>query len=175
MDTYEIIITRRAVRQFTADPLPEAVLSRILQAGRWAGSSRNTQPWHFVVVQQRETLEKLAECGKYAGHLRGAAVAIVIATDKAAHRADFDAGRAAQNMMVAAWAEKVGSCIAALHDEACARQLLNIPAEWQVEIAISFGYPDPEAAPTIEGRSLDEVLAGLGRQPLEALTHWEQW
>ncbi len=174
MDTYKTIITRRAVRHFVDLPLPEDVLARILQAGRWAGSSKNTQPWDFIVVQARETLDKLANCGRYAGHLRGAAVAIVIVTEPG-QRAAFDAGRAVQNMMLAAWADDVGSCVAALHDEACARTILDVPQERDVQIAISFGYPDPDAASTIEGRPREDVLASLGRRPLQEIVHWERW
>jgi nitroreductase len=174
VDTYQTIITRRAVRHFIDRPLPENVLTRILQAGRWAGSSKNTQPWDFVVVQVRETLDKLANCGRYASHLRGAAAAIVIVTE-AGHRATFDAGRAVQNMMLAAWADGVASCLAALHDEACARAILGVPQERDVQIAISFGYPDPAAAATIEGRPREEVLASLGRRPLQEIVHWEGW
>jgi nitroreductase len=174
VDTYQTIITRRAVRHFIDRPLPEDVLTRILQAARWAGSSKNIQPWDFVVVQARETLGKLANCGRYASHLREAAAAIVIVTE-ASHRAAFDAGRAAQNMMLVAWADGVGSCIAALHDEACARAILDVPQERDVQIAISFGYPDPDAAPTIEGRPREEVLASLGRRSLHEIVHWEGW
>lgn len=176
MDTYDTIITRRAVRHFTDQPLPEEVLTRILQAGRWAGSSKNTQPWRFIVVRKRETLEHLATCGRYASHLRGAALAIVIVTEVAtAARGAFDTGRAVQNMVLAAWAEGVGSCVAGLHDEACARAALDVPEAWQIQIALSFGYPDPGAPSTIEGRPREAILPSLGRRPLEEIVHWEKW
>jgi nitroreductase len=174
VDAYQTIITRRAVRHFIDRPLSEDMLTRILQAGRWTGSSKNTQPWDFVVVQARETLDKLARCGRYASHLRGAAAAIVIVTEPG-QRATFDAGRAAQNMMLAAWADGVGSCIAALHDEVCAQAILGVPEDRDIQIAISFGYPDPDAAPTIEGRPREEVLASLGRRSLQEIVHWERW
>jgi nitroreductase len=90
-------------------------------------------------------------------------------------RAAFDAGRAIQNMMLAAWADGVGSCIAALHDKDRARDILDVPAELGVEYAISFGYPDPDAPATIEGRPREEVLAQLGRRPLEQILHQEKW
>ena len=59
MDVYECIRTRRTVREFKPDPVPEAIVQKILQAGRWAPSSSNTQPWHFVVVRARETIAAL--------------------------------------------------------------------------------------------------------------------
>ena len=174
VDIYETILTRRAVRHFTDRPLPDEVLRRILEAGRWAGSAKNTQPWHFVVVRSRDTLDRLAECGRYAGHLRGAAVAVVIVTEPGRWAA-LDTGRAAQNMMLTAWAEGIGSCIAALHNEACARAVLGVPEDKQIQLAISFGYPDPNAPATIEGLPLEKVLASLGRRPLEEVVHWEGW
>lgn len=174
MEAYKTITTLRAVRHFTGQPLPEETLTRILQAGRWTGSAKNVQPWHFIVVRKREILDRLAGCGRYSSHLRGAAAAVVIVTE-AQSWAAFDAGRAAQNMMLAAWAEGVGSCIATLHDAACARAVLGLPPERQVQAAISFGYPDPAAAPTIEGQPREKILASLGRRSLADLVYWEQW
>jgi nitroreductase len=174
VDTYEAIMTRRAVRHFLSRPVPNDVLIRILQAGRWAGSSKNTQPWHFLVVRGREALDQLSRCGMYASHLRGAALAVVVVT-KPGLRAAFDAGRAIQNMILAAWSDGVGSCPAALHDDTCARALLGVPEGWDIQMALSFGYPDPDAPATIEGRPREAVLAGVGRRPLEEIVHWETW
>lgn len=174
MDTYQTITTLRAVRHFTSQPLPEETLTRILQAGRWTGSAKNVQPWHFIVVRKWESLERLVSCGRYASHLRGAAAAVVIVIEAHSWVA-FDAGRAAQNMMLAAWAEGVGSCIATLHDAACAQAVLGLPPEQQVQAAISFGYPDAEASLTIEGQPREKILASLGRRSLADLVYWERW
>lgn len=174
MDAYKTLTSLRAVRHFTDQVLSEETLTRILQAGRWTGSAKNVQPWHFIVVRQRETLESLAGCGRFASHLRGAAAAVVIVTE--AHSwAGFDAGRAAQNMMLAAWTEGVGSCIATLHDAACTQSILGLPPERQVQAAISFGYPDLTASATIEGQPREKVLANVGRRSLADLVYWEQW
>ncbi len=174
MEAYQTILTLRAVRHFTDRPLATETLTRILEAGRWAGSAKNVQPWHFIVVRNRETLDRLAGCGRYAGHLRGAAAVIIIVTE-AQGWAAFDAGRAAQNMMLAAWAEGVGSCLASLHDAACARAVLGLPPDRQAQTAISLGYPDPTAAATIEGQPREKILASLGRRPLADLVYWEGW
>jgi nitroreductase len=174
MDAFEVIMTHRAVRHFLTRPVPHHIIMRILQAGRWAGSSKNTQPWHFIVVRSPETLDQLSRCGHYASHLRGASIAVVVVTEPGL-RSAFDAGRAIQNMMLAAWADEVGSCIAALHEEERARNILGVPEDLAVEYAISFGYPDPGAPATIEGRPREEVLAQLGRRPLEKIVHWEKW
>ena len=173
-DAYHLLLNCRAVRHFTANPLPDDDLRRILQAGRWAGSAKNVQPWQFIAVRNREMLNNLAECGRYASHLQGAAAAVVIVT-AANTWADFDAGRAAQNMMLAACALGIGSCIASLHDMEQAKAFLNIPAELQAHTAISFGYPLENAPQTIEGHPREQILASIGRKPLEDLVHWETW
>lgn len=173
MDAYQLLISLRAVRHFTAQPVPDAVITRILQAARWTGSAKNTQPWHFVVVTNPETLKTLATFGRYASHLAGAALGIVVVTPPG--YALFDAGRVTQNMMLAAWADGVGSCIASLGEEALARVLLEIPDGFSAHTAISFGYPLPDAPDTIEGLPKAQVLANMGRRPLSELVHWEHW
>ncbi len=173
MDAYDLILSLRAIRHFTDDPLPEQVIERILQAGRWTGSGKNTQPWQFVVVRDRQMLQTLATCGAYASHLAGAAMAVIVATPPG--HAQFDAGRVTQNMMLAAWTDGVGSCIASFGEETKVRSLLNIPAGFQAYTAISFGYPQTNAPKTIEGRPRKEVLASIGRRPLNELVHWEKW
>lgn len=174
MDPYQTILRLRSIRQFLDRPLPEESLSRILEAGRWCGSAKNSQPWRFVVVRDRDTLIQLSACGRYASHLKGAAANVVIVTQPG-RSGIFDAGRAAQNMMLAAWAEGIGSCIATFHDESCARAILGIPAGWEIQTSISFGYPDRSAPPTIEGQPRERILAMLGRKPLDELVRWEKW
>ncbi len=173
MEAYQAIKTLRGVRHFLDKPVPEEVLNRILEAGRWTGSAKNVQPWQFIVIRNRETLTQLAGCGQFASHLSGAAVGIVVVTEPG-WIGTFDAGRAVQDMMLAAWAEGVGSCIASMHDANCARNLLGVPSDRQV-VAISFGYPQPDAPQTIEGRPRDQVLANVGRRPMSELVHWEKW
>lgn len=173
METYRAIMTMRSVRHFLVKPVPDPVLHRILEAGRWTGSAKNVQPWQFIVVRNRETLNKLAAFGKFAGHLKGAAAAIVLASHTG-WSGTFDVGRAAQNMMLAAWDEGIGSCIASIHDSDRARLLLRVPPEWQM-IAISFGYPQSDAPQTIQGKPREQVLASVGRRPLDELVHEEVW
>jgi len=173
-DAYEILLTCRSIRHFSDTLLAHEAVHRLLEAGRWTGSAKNVQPWHFVVVQDKKILQRLAGCGQYASHLKGAAVAVVIVTPPGTWTA-FDAGRAAQNMMLAAWTDGIGSCLASLHDDVCAREVLGIPGDLQAQIAISFGYPAENAPQTIEGRPREEILASVGRQALEQITHWEKW
>jgi len=169
MDAYKTIISLRSVRQFDlSKPISDEVLHRILQAGRMSGSSKNTQPWWFIVVRERETLNALARCGDFAQHLAGATLAIAIVFDPQFYRGEFDSGRAAQNMMLAAWADGVGSCIASMHREDDTKAVLNVPKEYRLQHIISFGYPLPvdQSLPAVPRR---------GRKALTEIVKQEKW
>ncbi len=174
MDIYHAIKMLRAVRQYRDEPVDDAIITRILEAGRWAGSAKNTQPWQYILVKRRDILTRLAMCGRYASHLREAAFAIIVVTELSA-RAEFDIGRTIQNMLLAAWADGVGSCIASMSHEAEAKQILGIPDNYKLQQAIAFGYPRRDVSPTIEGKPLQDILASLGRKPLSELVHRETW
>jgi nitroreductase len=175
MDTFEGIRTLRSVRQFAERPISDEVLQRILQAGRWSGSAKNMQPWHMIVVRDRETLTRLAACGTFAGHLRGAMLGIAIVIEPTATRAEFDAGRMAQNMQLAAWADGVGSCIAAMYEEEKAKSILGVPQEMAMNYVISFGYPVEAEPGQVEGKPRLRALAGTGRKKMEEIVHWGKW
>ena len=175
MDTYKTVISLRAVRQFQDRPVPDAALHHILQAGRMSGSSKNTQPWWFIVIRDAATRQALSRCGDYASHLIGAPLAIAIVFDPQYYRGEFDSGRAAQNMMLAAWADGIGSCIASMHREDEAKAVLGVPQEYRLEHVISFGYPALQPDNTIEGKPRDRVLKRVGRKPMEDIVRREKW
>ena len=115
MNVDEAIRMKRAVRHFQDRPLPEQAAQAILNAGRRAQSSKNTQPWNFIAIQEKATLKALSECGAWAGHLAEAAlgVAIVHADPGERFQLMFDIGQTAAYMQLAAWELGIGSCIAA--------------------------------------------------------------
>jgi nitroreductase len=167
----EFLRTLRAVRRFSARPIPEDVLLDILDVARWTGSAKNTQPWELVVVQDHGDLERLSTLGRYAGHLAGARLATVLVMRGPGLA--FDEGRLAQGVMLAAWAHEVGSCIGSIYPEEHerqARELLGVPEDRTVRTAISLGYPaGPEALRL--SSSPDEVRAeGLLAAPRSR--HW---
>lgn len=160
MDTHEAIRTVRSVRDFEPRDVPDEIIARILNAGRLSGSSKNTQPWQFILVKERKLMDELSACGNYAQHLRRANFAIVLVT-KRTKRAEYDAGRCSQNMFLAAWNEGVGSCIASMHREQDAKRVLDIPDDFMIQQVLSFGYPTREYQhpPRKGGRvSLDNIL-----------------
>ncbi len=172
MDAYRLIATKRDLRTYTDRPIDHAALLQILDAGRRSGSSRNRQPWEFMAVTDREILERLARCGRFAGHLATAAAVVVILVEGA--RDLFDAGRCAQSLMLAAWSLGVASCPASLHQEAAARKVLGLPDGPVVATAIALGYPHPRGRGLIERLALG-VLTGRGRKPLGTLVHWDRY
>src|SRR2546426_6486122 len=97
MDVYECIRTRQTVREFKPDPVPDAIVHKILRAGRWAPSSSNTQPWHFVVVRERETIAAIGRIATQGAFIGQAPLAIAIVMENA-RRPQLDAGRALQQM-----------------------------------------------------------------------------
>ena len=176
METWEAIRTKRAIRDYDPRPVPDEIIRRVLDAGRRAGSARNVQPWRFILVRDEARKKALSECGRFAGHLATAAFAVVICTD-AGHRkwAGLDAGRAAQNMMLAAWDQGVGSCVVALHDEARARQLLGVPPTHDIQVAIAFGYPASKGEGRFQRFVRTKVLRVTGRKSLEEVVFEERW
>ncbi len=172
MDTYRCIITKRDLRSFTEETIPDEVLRKILNAGRMSGSSRNRQPWHFVVLRDRDRLQQFAAFGRFAQHVATAAVAIAVVIQEAPQA--FDAGRCAQNMMLAAWNFGIASCPASLHHALEAKRFLGIPEGGMIAIVISLGYPHPRGRRAIERAAL-RILAGRGRRPLASVVAWERY
>src|SRR5438105_7553429 len=104
MDVIEAIPRKRAIRNYAPKPLPQEVVRQIRYAGRRAQSSKNSQPWHFIAIQERETLLALADMGDFTVPLRGAALVVAILTPDPTVRWSvmFDAGQAAAYMQLAA-------------------------------------------------------------------------
>jgi nitroreductase len=172
MEAYRAIVSKRDTRLFTPRAIDDEVLERILRAARMAGSARNAQPIRLVVLKDPARKEELAACGNATDHVRQCAVAIAVVllpeggvpgTPFAIFRGPFDAGRAAQNVMVAAWAEGIASCPASMHKADCAAEALGLPEGAVVANVIALGYP------------ADAPRDRRPRVPLEDYVHWERW
>jgi nitroreductase len=164
MDAYRAVVDKRDQRAFLPRPLSDETLRRILQAARMTGSSKNREPNRVIVVREGDMLARFGAMGRFARWMADAAAAIVIVQTE---RHEFDAGRCAQNMMVAAWSEGVGSCPAHLPEDEVGR-LLGIPGTLHVNRVIGFGYIDP--AHTDAPKSV-----ARRRLPLDELVRWERW
>jgi nitroreductase len=163
----------RAVRQFRADPIPREVIDAILEVVRWSGSASNRQEWELVVIQDKKTLQALAQCEGFAKHLAGATlgIALVMAGESnLVEQETFDEGRLSERIMLAAEAYGVGSCIGWFRGQGRtdAKTLLGIPQERLLRTVISLGYPDEEA------RRARPKNANA-RKPLSETVHFERY
>lgn len=166
VDTYLAIASRRDQRGYESRALPDEQVRRILDAGRLAGSASNRQPWVFVVVETRPHVEALAQAVFVPENLHGAAlvVALVVAGKGPV---SFDAGRAAQNMLLAAWNEGLASCPNGLADRDAAREALELGDEETPVIVLTFGRPERVRDP--KARSAGEWSERANRKPLDEL------
>jgi nitroreductase len=162
VDTYLAVASKRDWRSYADRPVPDDVVTRILDAGRLAGSAVNRQPWTFVVVEDPERKERLAESVYAGGNVRGAAFVVAIATKDGGSA--LDVGRAMQNMMLVAWSDGVASCPNGMPDRAQTAQLLGLEGDLQPVIVLTFGYPRRELDP--ESRSAEEWSRAAKRKPL---------
>jgi len=144
-DTYELILNLRAIRDYRPEPISNEDLAAILEAGRWTGSSKNSQSWSFIALTDGERIKGLAEHGDYAQPIRDSAATIVLVQEPGGNT--FDIGRVAQNMMLAAKAVGVASCPVTLHRYKEAAAFLGIPDGAVARYAISLGYPADDAKP----------------------------
>ena len=163
MDAFKAIVTKRDRREYQSKPVPDEIVQRILQAGRMAGSSSNSQPIRYVVLRDKSVVEALAPAGRGTAPLLRSPLPIAVLLPPGSR--DFDVGRSVQNMMVAAWAEGIISCPVGIQDQAIARQALGQPDEYNVSICVAFGYPEPGSP---RGR-------GQKRLDLDEIVHWDRW
>ncbi len=171
MDAYLAVVSKREVREYAPGPLAPDAERRILEAGRLAGSSKNRQARRFVVVRDEAVRSEVA-AGVYAGdHVRGAALVVAIVVGGKGPTA-FDAGRAAQNMMLAASNEGIGSCPNGVADADLLREVLRHGEDEKVATVLTFGHParprrDPESQPAqawidaADRRPLEEIVKEL--------------
>jgi nitroreductase len=166
METWDAIRARRNVRSYRPDPVPDADLERIAEAGWRAPSASNRQHWDFVLVTDREQLKKLSTVWRGAGHIAGAAAAFALVIpqpdDERMRVIDqYDLGQATYAMMVAAADLGIGTGHSSVGDQEAAREILGVPADRDVAYLIGVGYPaDRPLRPIVKPnrRPFNEVL-----------------
>jgi len=168
MEVFEAARTVLAVRSYQDKPAPPAVVRRIVEAGRLTASSMNGQPWHFIVVENRDTLRQLGALARTGPYIAQATLAIVVAIEKTRF-AVSDASRAIQSMILTAWSEGVGSNWVGFLGFSEVNSLLGIPDALDVLAILPFGYPAQAIGRGKKQRKLLSEVAHLGRfgQPFE--------
>lgn len=158
MEVYEAVRTVLAVREFQDKPVPDSLVKRIVEAARLTASSTNGQPWHFVIVQDRDTLGRLGSMVSSGRYNAQAAFAIVVAIDKSSPFGVSDASRAIQSMVLTAWSENVGSNWTGWVGMSQVATLLGVPDSMDVIAVVPFGYPTQTRTRGVKKRkALSEV------------------
>lgn len=166
METWDAITSRRNVRSFEDRPIPDEDLDRILEAGRRAPSSRNWQPWDFVLVTDRDQLRELSKVWQGAGHVADSAATVALVAAKLddadqRERAQYDLGQATLAMQIAAADLGVGTGHAAVADQAQARRVLGFPDDRYLAYLVDLGYPADRPLKPIkrpDRRAFDQVV-----------------
>ena len=159
-EVFEAARTMLAVREFADRPVPDDVLRRILEAGRQTASARNGQPWHFVLVREREGLRKLGSLVRTGGYTANAAAAVIVAYEKAmAQYGMSDASRAIQSMLLTAWGDGVASNWTGFGGLEGVRKEFGVPDTYDVLAVLPFGYPLRRIAGKKKRKPLNDVAS----------------
>jgi nitroreductase len=162
MDTFLAIASKRDQREYADREIPDDLVRRILDAGRIAGSAQNRQPWRFVVLAEPDLKAQVAETVYTPATVLAARLAVALVVRGSP---GFDSGRAAQNMMLAAWSEGVTSCPNGMPDNRKTSDVLGLGEDEHVLNILAFGYPASPRDP--ESRSPEEWIARARRKPYE--------
>ncbi len=162
MDVYDAVRTMLAVRQYKDKPLPRDLVRRIVEAGRLTGSASNKQPWHFIVVEDKDTLRRISEIATTGPYIAQAPCAIVVAVENTP-LAISDGSRAIQDMMLTAWEGGAGTNWVGFMGYDEIKPLLGIPNEMKILAIIPFGYPAEHRGGAKKNRKPLTEVASLGR------------
>jgi len=163
VDALKCIRTRREIRDYLDKSIPQECIDQILEAGRFAPSSKNSQPWHFIVIREGETLSRISDLTPTGKHIAKAPVAIAIVMEDA-KLPEVDGARAGQNMVLAAWSLGVGSCWVTNFYEDGVKELLGVPQRMKLVTVLPFGYP---TEPKTTRRKV--------RKPIDEIVHYEKF
>lgn len=156
-ETYQRILRLRAIRSFADQPVTDEELEPVLEAARWTGSSKNRQNWSWIVVRDPAQRDRIAAAGDFTDPVRNAPVTVVLVQEAEGY--EFDTGRLAQNIMLAADALGLASVPITLHRDDQAAAALGLPGGVRARYAVALGHPGPTAGPARMG----------GRKPMSEL------
>ncbi|MFB0567327.1 MAG: nitroreductase family protein [Candidatus Bathyarchaeia archaeon] len=171
MDVLEAIRSRRSVRKYKPEAVPDDLVEKILEAAVWAPSGSNIQPWNFIVIRDRKVLGMVRKISP--GYFGDAPLAILVCSDKErAYKLGGELGRdylsvadcavAVQNMLLASYASGLGTCIVKSFSSTAIKHILEIPDRIEPELLVIVGYPDQSPKPP-------------PRRPLEEITYLNKY
>ncbi len=169
MDFYEAIRTRRSVRSFKEDKIPEEVLNRVLEAARVAPSGGNRQPWRFILVKDDTLRQKMISACNNQRFIADAPLIVVacgqrLATNRGGYMGEMgvllDVAIAFTHLILAARAEGLGSCWIGAFKNDVIKKLLKVPEEYEVVAITPLGYPSEDVFTEPRSRkNLDEIVS----------------
>jgi len=165
MDVFEAIKGRRSVRKYKRDVVPKELIEKMLDAARWAPSGGNIQPWKFIVISDKNLLELIRKVSP--GYLGETPLAILVCSDKEkAYKTGGTLGRdyltvadcsmAVENMLLAAYALGLGTCVVKSFARVAVKEFLGIPEGIEPELLVIVGYPAQTPTPPVRKR-LEEI------------------
>lgn len=159
MEVMKAVKERRSIRKYSAEEVKREKIEKLLDAARWAPSSKNSQPWEFIVIKSEETKERIANNAKYEDFITEAPVVIAFVTDPSrSHLHKIDGALATQNFQLAAWALGLGTCWIGTMNREKVKKLLNIPQKKHLLTVLPVGHPAEEGHST--RRQLEEITYG---------------
>lgn len=163
MDAYDCVTTLLDIRTFDSKPVNSEIKLKILEAGRLTGSGINTQHWHFILIEGKDSLKTLADDSTTGRWVENSDFAIILLTNPKYGFHLIDAGRATQDMQLAAWSFGVNSCVFTGFREANLRKDFDIPIDLNPTIVIGFGYPRRVTSGKTKNRRALGELVSLGK------------
>ncbi|NLI56599.1 hypothetical protein GX420_06445 [bacterium] len=151
-DILEIIKSRRSIRNYKNEKIKDEEILKIVEAGRWAPSASNNQPWRFIIVQNKELIKKIGDACKILtinSFVEKAPLIFIIYTEKKHRWVELDCGICAENMMLEAHSIGIGSCFVGAFKENRIKEIINLPEDLNVVGLITFGYKENEKEPTL--------------------------
>ena len=164
-DVIRLLKRIHQTRQFTNEAVSKDVVNDLLHVARWTGSARNVQPWHFVVIDDRQELEKLSTIGKSATFFREAPVVIAVVIDGKAAQSAFDEARVVERLFIAAAAHGLAAGIGSFSPETIplASQRLKLPEGFKFHAGVAIGHAAP--------RATSSNTSEPARKSLESIVH----
>jgi len=154
LEVFEAIQKRYSVRRYLKKNVPSDLMSKVLEAARLAPSASNRQPWHFIVVTDKEKKKKIAQSGRWAGFIDGAPAVIIALGDHetAPKWYPVDVTIAMEHIVLEATELGLGTCWVGSFEEDLVKDILKIPEKYTVVAILSIGYPS-------EKENLDSKVA----------------
>ena len=191
MSLYDLMITRRTIRQFKSDVLSREVLEKMVNAARLAPSAANRQPLEYVIVDSQTVCREIFPCLKWAGYVRPrgnpkpgqepvAYIVALVNTEIDSKEYIWDAGASLEHIILTAWEEGIGSCWLLSIEKDSLRTILKVPENYHIDSVIALGYPaeQPQVEDLVDSVKYwmdDSGRLHVPKRKLKDITHYNSF